>query len=98
MELSKINKVVRFALNSTIVLGYYSSLVSNEETIAALIEKDIIELQKENVEKLLIFEKEKFEENMEISDDDLEYEKEYKEIFKDEEIEEIVRKEERKKP
>jgi hypothetical protein len=36
-------------------------------------EKDIIEPQKEKVEKLIIFEKEKFEENMERSDDDLEY-------------------------
>jgi hypothetical protein len=53
-----------------------------------------IEPQKEKIEKLIIFEKEKFEENMERSDDDLEYEKEYKEMFKDEEMEELVSKEE----
>jgi hypothetical protein len=63
MELSKINKVARFALNLTVALGYYSPTVSNEEAIATLIEKDIIELQKEKVKKPIIFEKEKFEED-----------------------------------
>jgi hypothetical protein len=29
MELSKINKVARFALNSTVALGYYSPTASN---------------------------------------------------------------------
>jgi 2-C-methyl-D-erythritol 4-phosphate cytidylyltransferase len=94
MELSKINKVARFALNSTITLKYYSPTTSNEEAIATLIEKDIIEPQEEKVEKLITFEKEKFEENMEILDDDIEYEKEYKEMFKDEEFKELVKKEE----
>jgi hypothetical protein len=57
-------------------------------------EKDVIQPQEEKVEKLILFEKEKFEENMEISDDDLDYEKEYKEMLEDEEIEELVKKEE----
>jgi hypothetical protein len=39
MELSKINKVVRFALNSTVALGYYSPTASNEKTITILIKK-----------------------------------------------------------
>jgi hypothetical protein len=55
MELSKINKVARFALNSTVALGYYSPTASNEETITTLMEKDIMEPQKEKVEKLLTF-------------------------------------------
>jgi hypothetical protein len=93
-ELSKNNKVARFGLNSTIALGYYSSTASNEEAIATLIEKDIIQPQRKKGEKLILFEKEKFEENMEISDDDLDYEKEYKEMFEDEEIEELVKKQE----
>jgi hypothetical protein len=91
MELSKINKVVRFALNSTIALGYYSFTASNEEAIATLMEKDVLQPQREKVEKLISFEKEKFEENMELSDDDLDYQKEYKEMFDDEEIEELVK-------
>jgi hypothetical protein len=82
MELSKINKVAtRFALNSIIALGYYSVIASNEEAIATLIEKDVKEPQKEKVEKLITFEKEKFEENMETSDD-LEYEKNIKKCLK----------------
>jgi hypothetical protein len=43
MELSKINKVTRFTLNSTVALGYYSPTASNEEAIATLMEKDIIQ-------------------------------------------------------
>jgi hypothetical protein len=86
--------VARLALNSTIALGYYSPTASNEEAIATFMEKDVIQLQREKVEKLILFEKEKFEENMEIFDDDLDYEKEYKEMFEDEETEELVKKEE----
>jgi hypothetical protein len=41
MELSKINKVARFVLNSIVALGYYSSTACNEKAIAVLIEKDI---------------------------------------------------------
>jgi hypothetical protein len=67
-------------------LGYYSPTASNEEAIATLIEKDIIQPQREKVKKLILFKKEKFEENMEMSDNDLDYEKEYKEI------EELVKK------
>jgi hypothetical protein len=37
------------------------------------------------------------EENMELLDEDFEYEKEYKEMFKDEEFEELVKKEESNK-
>jgi hypothetical protein len=91
MKVSKINKVARFTLNSTIALGYYSP-TTYEEAIAMLMEKDIIKPQKEKVKKLITFEKEKFEENMEISNDDLEYEKEYKEMFKNEENKELVKK------
>jgi hypothetical protein len=72
-------------------LGYYSPTASNVEAIAILIEKDIIEPQ-EKVEKLITFEKEKFEENMEISDFDLEYEKKNKEMFKDKEIQKLIKK------
>jgi hypothetical protein len=88
MEISKINKVARFVLNSSVALGlgYYSPTASNEETIVTSIEKDT-EPQKEKIEKLITFEKEKFEKNMELSDDDLEYQKKYKKMFDDEEIE-----------
>jgi hypothetical protein len=59
MELSKINKVARFASNSTVALGYYSPTASNEEAIAILMEKDVLQPQREKVEKLISFEKEK---------------------------------------
>jgi hypothetical protein len=73
IELSKINKMARFTLNSIIVLGYYSLTASNKEVIATLIEKDVIKPQKE-----------KFEENIKVAQEDLDYDREYKEIFKDE--------------
>jgi hypothetical protein len=83
-----------FALNSTIALGYYSPTASNEGAIATLIEKEVIQPQREKVEKLILFEKEKFEENLKVLEDDLDYGKEYKEMFEDEEIEELVKKQE----
>jgi hypothetical protein len=52
----EINKVARFALNSTIALKYYFPTASNEESITTLVEKDI-EPQKEKVEKFITFEK-----------------------------------------
>jgi hypothetical protein len=55
-----------------------------------------MESQKENIEKLITFEKEKLEENMEMTNENLEYLKEYKEMFKDEEMGKLVRKEETK--
>jgi hypothetical protein len=95
MSLSKYKRVIREEMQkmnipSTIALGYYSQTASIEEAIVILIEKDI-EPQKEKVEKLITFEKEKFEENIEMTDEDIEYDKE---MFKNEEIEELVRKEE----
>jgi hypothetical protein len=36
MELSKISKVARFTLNSTIILEYYSPTASSEEAITTL--------------------------------------------------------------
>jgi hypothetical protein len=58
MELSKINKVVRFVLNSIVVLGYHSPIASNEETIVTLIEKDLnlkrrkLKLKRKNLKKI----------------------------------------------
>jgi hypothetical protein len=40
MELSKINKVARLTLNSTVALGYYSPTTFNEKAIVTLIESD----------------------------------------------------------
>jgi hypothetical protein len=60
---------------STIALRYYSQTASIEEASVILIEKDM-KPQKEKVEKLITFEKERFEENIEVTDEDLEYDKE----------------------
>jgi hypothetical protein len=92
MELSKINKVARFMLNSTIALGYYSLTASNEEAIVRLIKKNI-EPQKEKIEKLITFGKKKIEENTEITEENLDYDGEYKEIKKLLRKEEIEQKE-----
>jgi hypothetical protein len=60
-------------------------MVSNEEIIVTLTEKDI-KPQKEKIEKLIIFEKEKYESDTK----KFEYDKKYKEMFKDEEIKKLV--------
>jgi histone H3/H4 len=52
MEISKINKVAKFALNSTIALWHYSPTASNKKTIDTLIKKDM-KLQKEKIERLI---------------------------------------------
>jgi hypothetical protein len=62
MELPKINKSARLAMNSTIVLTHYSPLAASNNTICALITKDQAN-QKEEINKLLVLEKEKFEED-----------------------------------
>jgi hypothetical protein len=90
MEFPKINKSARLAMNSTVALSYYLLLVINNNTVYALIIKDQAD-QKEEVNKLLILEKEKFEEDTPLSDSEREYQDEYNKIFGDDkEIEDII--------
>jgi hypothetical protein len=90
MELPKINKSVRLAMNSTVALTHYSPLATSNNTVCALITKDEGN-QKEEVNKLLVLEKDKFEEEIQLSDEKKEYQDEYNKLFvEDQEIESIV--------
>jgi hypothetical protein len=95
MELPKINKSARLAMNSIVALSHYSPLAANNNTVCALIIKDQLN-QKEEVNKLLILEKDKFKKNTQLSDEEREYPNEYNRIFRDDlEIEDIVRQKDR---
>jgi hypothetical protein len=61
MELPKINKSPKLTMNSSVTLSYYSLLAANNNAVYMLITKDQ-DKQKEEVNKLLSLEKEKFEE------------------------------------
>jgi hypothetical protein len=90
MELPKINKSARLAMNSTVALTHYSPLAASNNTVCVLISKDEIN-QKEEVNKLLVLEKEKFEEDTPLSEEKKEYQNEYNKIFgEDQEIESII--------
>jgi hypothetical protein len=79
MELPKINKSAKLAMNSTVALSHYSPLAPNNNTVCVLITKDQID-QKEEVNKLLVLEKEKFKEDTQLSDEEREYQDEYNKI------------------
>jgi CRISPR/Cas system CMR subunit Cmr4 (Cas7 group RAMP superfamily) len=86
MELPKINKSTRLAMNSTVALTHYSLLAANNNTVCALITKDQRN-QKEKVNKLLSLERKKFEEKIQLSEEE-EYQNKYNKLFgKDQEIE-----------
>jgi primosomal protein N' len=90
MELPKINKSARLAMNSSVALSYYSPLAANNNTICMLITKDQ-DKQKEEVNNLLSLEKEKFEEESPSNEEEKEYQDEYNKLFgDDQEIENIV--------
>jgi hypothetical protein len=63
MELPKINKSARLAMNFTVALTHYSPLAASNNIVCVLIRKDQID-QKEEVNKLFVLEKEKFEEDI----------------------------------
>jgi hypothetical protein len=65
IQLNKINKVARLVTNSTVDLSYYSPLAANTNAIYILLKKNP-KNQKEEVKRLLIFEKEKFEEEIQL--------------------------------
>jgi hypothetical protein len=69
VELSKINKSARLAMNSSVALSYYSPLAANNNAICLLITKDQ-DKQKEEVNKLLSLEKEKFEEESPLNEEE----------------------------
>jgi hypothetical protein len=88
MELPKINKSARLAMNSSIALSYYSPLAANNNAVCLLITMDQ-DKQKEEVNKLLSLEKEKFEEESPMKEEK-EYQDQYNKIFgDDQEIEDI---------
>jgi hypothetical protein len=90
MELPKINKSARLEMNFTVALTYYFFLATINNTVCALITKDEIN-QKEEVNKLLVLEKDKFEEDTPLSEEEKEYQDEYNKLFgEDQEIESII--------
>jgi hypothetical protein len=77
-------------MNSFVALSHYSPLAANENAICILISKDQTE-QKEEVNVFVSLEKEKFEEESPMSENEKEYQIEYNKIFgEDQEIEDIV--------
>jgi hypothetical protein len=95
MELPKINKSARLAMNSSVALSHYSPLAANNNVVCILISKDQIE-QKEEVNILILLEKEKFEEESPMSENEKEYQIEYNKIFgDDQEIEDIIQQQEK---
>jgi hypothetical protein len=95
MEIPKINKSARLAMNSSVTLSHYSPLAANENAVCILISKDQIE-QKEEVNILISLEKEKFEEEFPMSEKEKEYQIEYNKIFgDDQEIEDIIQQQEK---
>jgi undecaprenyl pyrophosphate synthase len=90
MELPKINKSARLAMNSLVALSYYSPLAANNNTVCFLITKDQ-DKQKEEVNNLVSLEKEKFEEKSSIDDEEKEYQYQYIKMFgDDQELEDMV--------
>jgi hypothetical protein len=70
-------------------------LENENNAVCILISKDQIE-QKEEVNILLSLEKEKFDKEFQMSEDETEYQSEYNKIFGDnQEIEDIIRQKER---
>jgi hypothetical protein len=95
MELPKINKSARVAMNSSVALLYYSPLASNNNAVCLLITKDQNE-QKIEVNNLVTIEKEKFEENSSLNKEKKEYQDEYNRLFgDDQEIENIIQQDEK---
>jgi hypothetical protein len=93
MELPRINKSARLAMNSSVALSYYSPLAANNNAICLLITKDQ-DKQKEEVNNLLSLEKEKFEEKSPMNEEEREYQDEYNKLFgDDQEIEDIIQQE-----
>jgi hypothetical protein len=80
MELPKINRSARLAMNSTVALTHYSPFAASNNSVCALITKDEIN-QKEEVNKLLILEKEKFEKNTLLSEEEKENQDKYNKLF-----------------
>jgi hypothetical protein len=92
MEIPKINKSARLAMNSSVALSHYSPLAANNNAVCILISNQIE--QKEEVNVLVSLEKEKFEEESPMSENEKEYQIEYNKIFgDDQEIEDIVQQE-----
>jgi hypothetical protein len=90
IKLPKINKSVRLVMNSTVALTHYSLWAASNNTVCALITKDEIN-QKKNINKLLVLEKDKFEEDTPLSKEEKEYQDEYNKLFgEDQEIENII--------
>jgi hypothetical protein len=95
MELPKINKSARLAMNSSVALSHYSPLTANNNAVCILVSKDQTE-QKEEINVLSSLEKEKFIEDSPISEKEKEYQIEYNKIFgDDQEIEDIVQQQEK---
>jgi hypothetical protein len=87
MELPKINKSARLAMNSSIALSYYSPLPLNNNAVCLLLTKDQDE-QKIEVNNLLSLEK---EEKSLLNEEEKEYQDEYNRLFgDDQEIENII--------
>jgi hypothetical protein len=77
-------------MNSTVVLTHYFPLAASNNTICALITKDEGN-QKEEVNKLLVLEKDKFEEEIQVNEEEKEYQDEYNKLFgEDQETESII--------
>jgi hypothetical protein len=95
MEIPKINKSARLAMNSSVPLSHYSPLAANNNAVCILVSKDQTE-QKEEIDVLSSLEKEKFTEDSPISEKEKEYRIEYDKIFgDDQEIEDIVQQQEK---
>jgi hypothetical protein len=79
-------------MNSSVALSHYSPLAANINVVCILISKDQIE-KKEEVNVLVLLEKEKFKEESSMNKNEKEYQIEYNKIFgDDQEIEDTTRK------
>jgi hypothetical protein len=95
MDLPKINKSARLAMNSSVALSSYSPLALNNNAASLLLTKDQNE-QKVEINNLLSLEKEKFEEKSTLNKEEEEYQNEYNRLFgPDQEIENIVQQDEK---